>query len=329
MKKVISISILAVIAICIFSSCQQDNEQLMVQRESNIYCFLLGEDKDEQQYFTLAEEFFRTDSAMQCSKFVTHIRSIEELIYFLNRQDTNTPIERIELVTHGNVWSGLSVRIFDGGERAYPKELLKATVNDQLPRLKDGILNEHTVINVWACGIGTNPLLNIGVSNCFESESGIKPKVNLTKKFVVFKRVGDNVKMVKASYWPYFFKKGYRPSDKTIARELKRQFPNKDLTAILNDSKNEAMIEEFNVPIKWTVTYPTKEARPSLNSEEEEMAWIKSQPKLVQRIKDLSIPINQYNWKVQKVLDYRDDGTVVPCIQALGMSTVRCLLDAG
>ena len=72
--------------------------------------------------------------------------------------------------------------------------------------------------------------------------------------------------MVKASYWPYFFKKGYRPSDKTIARELKRQFPNKDLTAILNDSKNEAMIEEFNVPIKWTVTYPTKEARPSLNS---------------------------------------------------------------
>ncbi len=327
MKQLISISFLAGFVICFFTNCQHFDKEIPNPEISNTYCFILGEDRDEQQYFTLAEEFFRTDSAMQCSKFVTHIRSIEELIYFINRQDTNKPIDRIELVTHGNVWSGLSVRIFDGGERAYPKELLKATVNGQLPKVKDGVLTVNTIINVWACGIGTNPLLNIGVSNCFESSSGVRPKVNLTKKFVVFKQLGDKIKMVRASYWPYFFKKGYRPSEKTIARELKRQFTDEELSAILNDPDNEPMIEEFSVPIKWTVTYPTKEARPSVSSPEEQLAWIQTQPKLVQRIKDLSIPIRQYDWKVQKVLDYQDDGTVIPCIQAIGMSTVRCLLD--
>jgi hypothetical protein len=328
MKKTI---ILCVLAGTMFWLCQclvkNNRNKLQTNQQELSYCFILGEDKGEQQYYTLAEEYFNTNSVKACQKIIKHIRSLEELNHFLNRQTLLRPIDRMEIVVHGNVWSGLSVSIHDGGERAYPKELLKATRDGQLPLLNDNVVDSNTIINVWGCGIGTNPLLQLGVRNCFQTQSGQQPKINLTKKFVVFKRSSDKVNMVQASYWPYFFKRGYRPSEKTIADELAKQYPDVSIPEVLHEENDNHRIEEFNVPIKWKVRYALKEDRPDLSTTDSQMAWIKSQPKLMRKIKDLSIPIDQYNWVVQKVLEYKDDGSVVPFVQAIGMSSVLCVLD--
>ena len=296
-------------------------------RQELSYCFILGEDKGEHQFYTLAEEYFNTDSVKSCNKIIKHIRSFEDLNHFLNSQTLTTPIDRIEIVVHGNVWSGLSASIIDGGERAYPKELLKATLKGEIPVLNHNVVDSNTVINVWGCGIGTNPLLQIGVKNCFKTMTGQQPKVNLSKKFVVFKRVSNTVRLVQASYWPYFFKKGYRPSEQTIAKELAKQYPDKNLDDAFNAENKSHQVEEFSILIKWKVRYATKAERPDLTTTDSQLQWIKSQPKLMQKIIDLSIPIDQYKWVVQKVLEYKEDGSFVPFVQAIGMSRVLCVLD--
>jgi len=321
-------AILILMAIWLGYALSQPEENSSPKQAPSI-CFILGEDKGDHQYYTLAESYFRTDTNVSCDRMIKHIRSIEALISFLNTQKQNVPYGRIEVVVHGNVWSGLSAKIFEGGERAYPKDLLKASMSGALPKLMNDIVDSNTVINIWGCGIGTNPLLRIGVSNCFRTAEGIEPKVNLSTKFVVFKQMNDAVKMVQASYWPYFFKRGYRPSEQTISTALSQQYPDATVNfeKILKTQSQDVFLNEFHVPIKWVVDYPDKTSRPDVTTKEQQMNWILNQPALVSKIKEFSIPVDQYHWRVEKILQYQEDGSVIPAIKAVGMSTVMCVLN--
>jgi len=302
--------------------------------EGESICFILGEDKLEQTFYSLATEYFTSDSLAGTDKLVRHVRSIEELISFLNAQDNRVPWQRIELVVHGNVWSGLSAKITDGGERAYPKELLKAFAKKQLPVLKDHVIDSNTVVNVWGCGIGNNPIMNLALKACFTDVEGERAAVNASKKFVVFKAGDDDgrVKLVKASYWPYFFKRGYRPGDQVISRAMAMQYPDapldfsESMSAVTSESVYQ---EQFHIPISWTVIYDTKEARPSIGTWESKEHWIRSQAPLMKKINDLQIPFEQYTWTVNKIIHTDESGQKVPAIKAIGMSTVLCFLDEG
>jgi len=299
--------------------------------ERKSICFILGEDTIEQEYYSLATEFFQRDFAAKTDKLIKHVRSIEELLHFLNQHPEDEPWARIELVVHGNVWSGLSVNILDGGERAYPKELLKAVIKKQLPLLKSNVIDTNTIINVWGCGIGTNPIMNIALEKCFTDELGIKVRLNSSKKFVVFKRQVNNgqVKLVQASYWPYFFKRGYRPSESLIVKSLQEQFPDAPIdfkSAVLHKDKSLTIQESFHIPVSWTVIYDTKKDRPTVRKQDEKINWIKSQKQLMKNIEEFGIPFDRYQWTVNKIKHTDDHGNTVPAIKAIGMSTVYCVL---
>ncbi len=295
-------------------------------------CFILGEDRVGQHFYTLAEEYFSTDAEARVDHMVMHVRSIEELIRHLNQHSPDPPWTRIELVVHGNVWSGLSLKITDGGERAYPKELCRAVMKNELPKLSRDIISSQTIINVWACGIGTNPIMNTALSLCFTDAEGTTAQIKASKKFVVFKRDQTGmVRLLQASYWPYFFKRGYRPSDTTIAETMAREYPEAVIdfsTAVGQKSDLETPVfeESFHIPVSWTVIYDHADQRPPVQSDEDKMTWIKSQPGLMKKIKELSIPISQYHWTVNQIQYLNDQGQRVPAIKAIGMSTVVCVL---
>lgn len=297
-------------------------------------CFILGEDKMKQTFYSLAADYFTTDSIASTDKLVRHVRSVEQLILFLNAQENSLPWHRIELVVHGNVWSGLSVKITDGGERAYPKELLKAFVMKELPVLATHVIDSSTIVNVWGCGIGNNPIMNLALKACFTDAVGERAKVNASKKFVVFKRHSDNgvVKLVKASYWPYFFKRGYRPGDHVISRAMAKQYPDAplDFAEILStDTTGSVYEEQFHIPLSWTVIYKSKESRPSIADWGSKERWIRSQASLMKKLNDLQIPFERYTWTVNKIIHTDELGQKVPAIKAIGMSTVLCFLDEG
>ena len=301
----------------------------LTQRKS--ICFILGEDKEDQEYYSLATEFFQGDSVAKTDELIKHVRSIEELLHFLNRNPKAEPWARIELVVHGNVWSGLSVNILDGGERAYPKELLKASIKNKLPLINSNVIDSNTIVNVWGCGIGTNPVMNIALAKCFTDEIGNKATLNSSKKFIVFKRQPSSgqVRLVKASYWPYFFKRGYRPSKSIIAKSLQEQFPNATVNfrdAVLHKNHSSTIQESFHIPVSWTVIYDTKEDRPTVRKQDEKINWIKSQKQLMKNIEEFGIPFDRYQWTVNKIKHTDDYGNTVPAIKAIGMSTVYCVL---
>jgi len=309
-----------------------DMSKVLPEQKGSTVTYILGEDHHDQTFYTLAKEYFLMDNLERTDKMVVHIRSIEGLIDHLNSSEQK--LARIELVTHGNVWSGLSAKILDGGERSYPKDLLKAKLKNELPLLKTGVIDRKTEINLWGCGIGRNPIINIALDKIFTDSDGLRPRVKASEDFVIFRKVAGTDTPIKlsASYWPYFFKRGYRPSESLIQQKLNNQFPETDMDWQDAFSRDEAendtasFVNSFNIPVSWTVIYEQKEDRPSVTSDDEKMSWIRSQKGLIKKIDDLGIPIDKYKWTVNKIIHTDEKGKKVPAIKAIGMSTVLCVV---
>lgn len=313
---------------------QNQSELFLLPEKRSSVTLILGQDKEGQQYFNLAEKHFLLDPAERTDLIVKSCHSLESMIEFLNRNSGAHPWGIINIVVHGNMWGGLSVPMWEEGPRAFPKDLFRAVNDGRLPVPESYAIDHDTRINIWACGIGKNPVLNLALEMLFTNSAGVLPEVYASPHFVIFHEVPGRMAPVriKASYWPYFFKRGYRPGEGEIAYQMRRQYP--DLTinwaAALQTSGPEAIgsefHDEFQVPLVWTALYPGKESRPPVTTEEEKMAWIHSQPELMQKIEELEIPIEKYHWTVNKILYRHPDGRIQPAIKAIGMCTVLCVL---
>jgi len=294
--------------------------------------FLLGEDKPGYRYFSLAEEHFLFDSEEKTEIVNNSCRSIEDLIHFLNEDKSVKKWGTIQVVLHGNPWQGLSLPLMNEGPRATKRTLAKALMNNPLPKLQADNIDSLTKINLWGCGIGKNPFINIAMDSFFRLPSGEVPDIYTSPHFVIFKEMENGLppKRIRASYWPYVFKRGYRPSDDLICKELKKQHPDTKIdwsSAIREaDTLGNTFQNAFNLPVSWTVTYPTKAARPDLLTHEDKMAWVQSQPALMSQLEELGLPLEKYTWTIGKRILTREDGTKVPAVKAIGMATVLCVL---
>jgi len=296
--------------------------------------FLMGEDKQGYQYFKLAEAHFLFDEKEKTDVMVKTCRSLEDVIMFLNNSSEPMPWSTIHVVLHGNPYSGLSLPIVNEGPRASPKKLLKASIENPLPALNGKTVDSLTKINFWACGIGKNPFINIALEQFFELPNGKTPDIYTSPHFVVFKDLenGTAPKRIKANYWPYVFKRGYRPGDHEIAQALKEQFPDAEVNwknAVNKESplENKEFQNSFHIPVSWTVIFPTKKSRPSVKTKKEKMNWVKSQKELMTQIEESNIPIDKFTWTVNKIIHTKANGEKVPAIKAIGMATVLCVLE--
>ena len=335
----IMVSILAIIIIFLRTvQLEMSSQKELFQSSGSrpTITFILGSDKDGQQYFSLAERHFLLDSSEKTDVVVKHCHSLQSVINYLNRNSEDAAWGVINLVAHGNMWGGLSVPMTEEGGRAYPKDLYHAVTSGLISAPEPTAIDPDTKINIWACGIGKNPILNMALELLFTNSNGEVPEIYASPHFVVFMEIpGHAIPVrIKASYWPYFFQRGYRPGELEIVKQLRQDYPDmaidweSALKADRIDSGTSEFHEEFNVPVVWTVLYEDKESRPSVKTKSQQMQWIKSQPDLMHQIEDLQIPLDKYSWTVNKILYKHPDGSIQPAIKAIGMCTVVCVLSA-
>ena len=306
-----------------------------VKRTKQSIAFLLGEDASGKQYFQLAEQHFLFDEEEQTDVLVKSCRSIEDVLYYINETADHVFWETIHIVVHGNPYNGLSVAIDNEGPRATPKNLIKATMNLSLPAIQTAAIDTNTQINFWACGIGKNPFIKIAMEHFFKLPNGRLPQLYVSSHFVLFEKSknGYAPKRYNAKYWPYIFKRGYRPADWQIEKSLKQQYPTIDVDWMVAIQRSESGTNYssfqniFHIPVSWTVIYPSKQSRPSVRSKEDKMEWIRSQPALLQQIEEVNIPLDKFTWTVNKIIHTDEQGQKVPAIKAIGMATVLCVLE--
>ncbi len=298
--------------------------------------FIMGEDKTEVPYYSLAAEHFALDPLEKTDDVVHTCHTLAEVIDYLNTSDVRgvLPWSVINIVAHGNPQTGLNLYITEGGHKATPKRLLQSALLGDTPVLKAGIVDKLSQINFWSCGIGTSALMQVALRSIFRSASGDSAQIHCPTDFVIFhpSLVGAAPRRVTASYWPYYFQRGYRPSDSEIALALCKQFPEENVAwrdALEHDSPSDsasAYHGEYHIPVSYTRIYHTKEERPPLDTEDQKMQWVADQPELQEQLEEAGIPKDKYHWTVNKIIYTTQDGTHVPAIKAIGMATVLYVL---
>ena len=316
-------------AACIESESTMTEDRFQSLSDHTSVTFVMGADKQGSNYYTLATEHFLFDDQERTDIVINSCRTISDVINFLNDsklRNTN-PWSIINIVAHGNPNTGINLYLSDEGEKATPKRMLQAVLLDTLPKVNASVVDSTTKVNVWSCGIGKNPLITFSMSKFFQPDNGDNLSVYCSPHFVIFKPDTESHKIsrLSLSYWPYYYKRGYRPSDSEIVQALNRSYPTDTVNwnhAIEQSIDSDLFSQEYHIPVSYTKIYDQKSERPDLTTTEQQMQWLNAQKSILEQIEDSGIPKEKFNWQVRNIIHTDSYGNKVPAVKAIGMATV-------
>ncbi|MCD4731627.1 MAG: hypothetical protein K8R74_13565 [Bacteroidales bacterium] len=312
-------------------------ESNLASRES--ITFILGEDRElNNQFYAEAEKYYRNNPKDRTEHIITTCRTMEEVRDYLadhapaNKQTWGL----VNLVSHGNQWIGLSVRLTQGGKRTSATNINKMLKEGLFKPLPSGIIDSNSNFYVHGCSVGKDTALLKSIAELFKSEKK-RPMVHASEYFEYFcskrinpGRIDSERHLYKAHY--AFYKKGYRQGDIRLSRQFANRYPKAGvhwrdaLTREVPRWHGDTYNYTFDIPVKWIVLYPEWDSIPNITTEEDKLNWLNAQSDLMKIINKTEIPLNKFSWAFKKIRYPLDDGTLMPGIRVRGYSTVLCVL---
>lgn len=296
--------------------------------------FILGKDDEPgENYFTAAEAYYRMDKKEGTEQVITACQSILEVRNFLekNAPTNGRPWGKINLVAHGNEWSGLSVPTLPEEKRTTVISLKKAKNNGQIKSLPVHLADAKTELHVHGCAVGRNTELTEALRHAFADKRNMK--VKSTPFFVKYEKGNSGKENRRKEYEGFyaFYPKTYRPSDEKLVRQLEKRYPTENIdwsTALQKseDSGDGIYHHVFHIPLIWVVAYPDKESVPDLSKWKAQKTWLAEQSELKEMLRAYDIPQEHFQWTFLNVNHELKDGTKVPAIRAIGLCSVLTVL---
>ncbi len=264
--------------------------------------FIVGEDTaEENRYFSAAKKYYLTHDAGNPSLVVDSCHSLVAIMQFLKTHPTanNKPWGVINIVAHGNEWTGLKLPI-----DANPKERVNATTlktafdADILPNLRwTRRVDRLTELHIQGCGVGKDAALLDAMTTAF----GGRLKVSSPEQFVVYQ--ADN-----QCYLADFFYSFHNPDSLFNAAnsvgELQKRYPSTalDWANILTHEPTQnpksPFVYRFKIPIRWTVNFADSTQVPQFpnpnNVQFED--WLFQQKQLMASLDKTHLPKEAFRW---------------------------------
>jgi len=313
------------------------NEPCIEERKS--ITFILGDDKEEDnRYYKEATAYYTNNAEGKTNYLITTFRSLTEVRDYLevNAPTNGLPWGRINLVSHGNQWTGLSVKVAPGAKRSTPKRIEEyINSNDFCPMSKNTI-DEKTEIFLHGCGVGNNEALVNILAKAFRSEEH-QPLVRASKLFEYYASAQTNnvvqTEHYLANSWFTCYAMGERPSENVISNEFHDKYPTASVDwhhALQTTTPRwigDTYHYTFEVPVKWVIPV-TSDSIPSLTSVEAQLQWLKQQSQIIEELTNIDIPMEKFTWSFTTVYINNDDGTKSPAVWVKGYCTILCVLQA-
>lgn len=322
----------------IMTSCEFEKKQVVVQNEQpklNDITFILGDDTSSKNpFYQKAELYYHFNEKNKTEKVITSCHSLIEVQDYLIEHAGERPWDLINLVSHGNQYLGLSVKITPNGKRASPERIQESLENGTFKKFSKDVIDEGTTIALHGCGLGNNLELTKAIKSAF-SNGETSPKIISSKYFEYY--VSDegkerNVTKYLADFWITSYKMGYKPSDKIIEKRLLAKYPDSDVNWIEALSKEqaskagEAFHYTFEVPVKWVFKYDSKDSIPKLENQKLRAEWASQNPRISHDLQKLNISPKDFNWWMRSIYVKNDDGTSTPALWVKGYCTMLCVL---
>lgn len=340
-----SYGLLATIIFILLTSCLGKKEMDVVVADYTYFyspresiTFILGDDLTDNEYYTEATKYYLYNDIDRTEYTVSTCRSLKEVLDYLgyNKPSNNQPWGTINLVTHGNQWLGLSVRILPGKYRSTVANLEMVLAKELTTPLSDDIIDSLSEINIHGCGIGNNEKLLENIGEFFSSNSH-RPLVRASLLFENYSsNAYDQNSLISSRYFAeaYFayYKKGYRQGDIRLSHQLSNRYSDADvnwrdmLTRTRPRWQGDSFHYTFNVPVKWIVLYENDDSLPDISTDEKKQHWLLQQKELMSVIESTDIPTNKFSWSIKRIKYKLENGQLAPAIRAKGLTTVLCVL---
>lgn len=297
--------------------------------------FVLGADRYEvNPYYANALAYYRQNPQANPGQLVTGCRSLREVCTYLEQKvPRGKPWGTVNLVAHGNAWTGMDLSILPGDSSRMTAETLRAAQEaGLLPPLSDRVLDAHSEIHLHGCALGLDTALLLTLSQTLGGGDRNCPTVVSTRFFNQYEPVGGRMRQSQAEFWYSTYPTYQRPSAEDRARTLAAKYPEADLDWADALSRRrprwpgDTYWRPVVVPVQWAVTYPDSAARPQLRTPEDGQRWLAAQPELQAAIARLGLPEDQFRWNFREEWLTFEDGATEPAIVAEGQTTVCCVL---
>ncbi|WP_197494107.1 VIT domain-containing protein [Lewinella sp. 4G2] len=301
------------------------------QTEGQKITFILGEDEGTNAYYGRAAEYFRWHPEEGGETVITDMQSIAEVRNYLALTQVPGGWEKVNIVVHGNQWTGLATKLEPTSQeaRVTSNQLANWTPKTRTHR---GTITDQTEIIVHGCSVGKDTALLLQLSRVFAGRDGAYPTVTASEDFTLF-REGENG--VERRYADYVYRAtplGKYPLPKVMATRLRRQHPDKKVdwdAALSNNRFTEDLVPhlyQFNVPVRWTRVYPEADAVADPEGTESETEWLAGEQQLTQTLDKMGLTPKQFLWDFSNE-DYQlADGGTLPAITATGVARLFCVL---
>ena len=292
--------------------------------------FVIGEDKSTNKYYTYAAQYFRQHEMGENNKVIIAPMTLVEILNHLNTIPDDERWDKINIISHGNSWTGLAIKVSPKGPRTTLESILDLERNGQIPTLKSGIFDEHSHIILFACGLGLNDALMYKLKEVFASDSS--PILTSTKLFNIFSVGKTTSKHSLAYFYNSFYKPNRYLGKPNLVTQLKKRYPDIDIDWLAALKRKvpkypgQPFSYKYHIPISWTEVYAEKEDRPKLKTESDIIDWILNQPEFLNLIKEYDIPLNKYQWSVRYKNYTNSDGEIRPAMRIKGKTTVMSVL---
>jgi hypothetical protein len=297
--------------------------------------FILGEDKEaDNPYFREAVRYYTTNPEAKTDFIVSTFRSLVEVKDYLeqNTPCNGLPWGTIHLVTHGNQWSGLSVRVVRGEKRATTKRILEHMQSNPFEPLNEAHVDNETRIFLHGCGVGNDGDLVDAIALFFKGKNG-QPVVVASKMFEYYASTGSEQNLQSQRYmargWLVSYPMGDKPSFTALTNELREKFSDTrvDWQLALSQEQprwiGDVYHYTFEVPVRWVIPV---DAAPRLPKENQQHAWLQTQQQIVDHLKVLQIPIENFKWSITSGYTLTKAGLPSRAVTVKGYCTMLCVL---
>jgi hypothetical protein len=307
----------------------------------NQITFIMGTDKagSENPFYQSATEYYQLHPDHRESQVVTSCRSLVEVRDYLANTETDNclPWGIVNIVVHGNQWSGIRTPVYKSGPRTTSGAILTAIREKVFLPLPEDKADGQTIIKVQACALGNDVALIEALGKAFGGNRDYRnrPKIVSPKHFVIY----ETGKKAATSYHQYLAASWYTfcPSDSTLhlpvlAGQLRSAYPQEDISwedALKRENPRfpgDTYFHTFKIPVHWTITYEKEADRPVFKDEKAFLEWKDTQQELTSIMMKAGLPKEQFTWVYKNIVFTSPAGDKMPAIKVSGTCSVVCVL---
>jgi len=292
--------------------------------------FILGEDREtDNPFYREATLFYSSHPDANTDYLVASCRSLGEVHQYLKQYPpcNGRPWEIVNLVSHGNPWSGLSVRISPGVAGRSTTDRINEAVDARVfEPYNDSVVDCETEIFLHGCGLGRSPELLQSVARAFRSTAGM-PVVRASVLFENYSREQGALYPERYLADAYFvsYPMGRVPEKYELMNSFRDKYATAAIewhTALQHESPRhvgDAYHYTMEVPVKVIVRD---------HDEAGDEAWINTHPEVVAAVQRTGLTPEDFAWTVRDAWVNNDDGTRTKAVYVRGYATLVIVLKA-